>query len=178
MDLTERTISRRDVYNGRILRLHVDQVSLPNGAVASREVADHPGGVGILALDDQRRVALVRQYRYAFSRVVTEIPAGKLEIGDGDPLAAAKRELREEMGATARSWQSLGELIPSPGCYGETLYLYLARELSFEAPAPDEDEFLEREWVPLEELLQRCVSGALCDAKTVAAVLKAVYLGI
>jgi len=178
MDLTERTLSRREVFTGRIIRLHVDQVSLPNGAVASREIVDHPGGVGILALDGQRRVALVRQYRYAFSRVVTEIPAGKLEPDESDPLAAAKRELREEIGATARKWQSLGKLIPSPGCYGETLHLYLARELTFAAPAPDEDEFLECEWAPLEELARRCASGALCDAKTVAAVLKAVYLGI
>lgn len=176
MDLTERTLHRREIYRGRILEVHVDQVSLPNGGVAAREIVEHPGGVGILALDDQHRVALVRQYRYAFSRVVTEIPAGKLESGEDDPLAAAKRELQEEIGAAAAHWESLGTLLPSPGCYAEVLHLFLARQLTFTAPRPDEDEFLESEWMPLGELAAQCLRGEIQDAKTVAAVLKAVCL--
>ena len=173
MDLTERTLSSREIYSGRIVRLRLDDVRLPNGETARREVVDHPGGVGILALDAKGRVPLVRQYRYAFSRVVTEIPAGKLEPGEGDPLAAAKRELREEVGAEAARWDDLGTLLPSPGCYGEILHLYLARDLTFGAQSPDPDEFLEVEYVPLQELLLRCLRDELHDAKTVAAVLKA-----
>ena len=178
MDLTERTLSRQEVYQGRIVGVHVDQVSLPNGKTARREIVTHPGGVAILALDDKRRAAVVRQYRYAFSRVLTEIPAGKLEPGENDPLAAARRELREEVGAEAGHWESLGTLLPSPGCYDEVLHLFLARELTFAAPQPDEDEFLECEWMPLEELAQQALSGVLSDAKTVAAALKAVCLGL
>lgn len=178
MDLTERTLSRQEIYQGRIVGVHVDQVSLPNGKTARREIVTHPGGVAILALDDKRRAAVVRQYRYAFSRVLTEIPAGKLEPGEADPLAAARRELREEVGAEAGHWESLGTLLPSPGCYDEVLHLFLARELTFAAPQPDEDEFLECEWMPLEELAQQALSGALSDAKTVAAALKAVCLGL
>jgi ADP-ribose pyrophosphatase len=176
MDLTERTLSSREVFHGRIVRVRVDEVRLPNGNTSSREVIDHPGGVCILALDEQNRAAIVRQYRYAFGRVMTELPAGKLESGE-EPFVTARRELAEEVGATAAEWIDLGELIPSPGCYAETLHMYLARGLTFRAPQPDEDEFLEAEFVPLEELAERCLSGELRDAKTVAAVLKARALG-
>ena len=177
MDLTERTLSRRDVYRGRILTVHVDEVSLPGGHRSHREVADHPGGVGILALDDRGRAAVVRQYRYVFGRVMTEIPAGKLESGE-EPALTARRELMEEVGASAAEWTDLGMLIPSPGCYGERLYLFMARGLTFSSPCPDEDEFLETSFVPLEELERRCLSGEIQDAKTVVAVLKARAMGL
>ncbi|MBQ2061415.1 MAG: NUDIX hydrolase [Oscillospiraceae bacterium] len=177
MDLTERTLSSREVFHGRIVRLRVDEVRLPNGKTAKREVIDHPGGVCILALDDQRRAAVVRQYRYAFGRVMTELPAGKLEPGE-EPFSTAQRELAEEVGATAAEWTDLGELIPSPGCYAETLHMYMARGLTFRAPNPDEDEFLETEFVPLAELEEQCLSGQIRDAKTVAAVLKVRAMGL
>ncbi len=176
MDLTERTLSSREVFHGRIVRLRVDEVALPNGKTAKREVIDHPGGVCILALDEQNRAAVVRQYRYAFGRVMTELPAGKLEPGE-EPFATAQRELAEEVGATAAEWTDLGALIPSPGCYAETLHMYLARGLSFRAPHPDEDEFLEASFVPLAELAEQCLDGRIQDAKTVAAVLKARAMG-
>ncbi len=176
MDLTERTLSSREVFHGRIVRLRVDEVELPNGNTASREVIDHPGGVCILALDEQNRAAIVRQYRYAFGRVMTELPAGKLEPGE-EPFTTAQRELAEEVGATAAEWTDLGKLIPSPGCYAETLHMYMARGLTFRAPAPDEDEFLETEFIPLDQLAEQCLSGQLQDAKTVAAVLKARAMG-
>jgi len=172
MDLTERTLSSREIFRGRVVRLHVDEVSLPNGKTSLREVVDHPGGVCILALDGENRAALVRQYRYVFSRVMTELPAGKREPGE-PPEVTARRELYEEVGAEASEWTDLGTLIPSPGCYGETLYLYLARGLTFGDQHLDEDEFLNVEWVPLSELAERCLSGEIQDAKTVVAVLKA-----
>lgn len=171
MELTEKTLTSREVYRGRILRVREDTVRLPNGKTAEREVAEHPGGVGILALDGGD-VLLVRQYRYAFSRVLTEIPAGKREPGE-EPFVTAQRELREEIGATAGKWTELGALIASPGCYGEVLYLYMAQELTFGDTHPDEDEFLDVVRMPFDRAVELCMTGELTDAKTVAAVLKA-----
>ena len=105
------------------------------------------------------------------SRVLTEIPAGKREPGE-EPFLTARRELQEEVGATAGRWTELGTLIASPGCYGETLYLYMAEELHFGATHPDEDEFLEPLRVPFDEAVRQCMDGTLTDAKTVAAILK------
>lgn len=174
MDMTEKTLSGREVYRGRILRVREDTVSLPDGTTSTREVVEHPGGVGILVLDGDE-VLLVRQYRYVFSRVLTEIPAGKREPGE-EPFTTARRELKEEVGAEAKSWTELGTLIASPGCYGETLYLYLAQELTFGETNPDEDEFLEVVRLPFEQAAAQCLSGELTDAKTVAAILKAKIL--
>lgn len=170
MELTEKTLTSREVYRGRILRVREDTVRLPNGKTAEREVAEHPGGVGILALDDGD-VLLVRQYRYAFSRVLTEIPAGKREPGE-EPFVTAQRELREEIGATAGKWTELGALIASPGCYGEVLYLYMAQELTFGDTHPDEDEFLDVVRMPFDRAVELCMTGELTDAKTVIALLK------
>ena len=171
MDMTEKKLARQDIYAGRVVKLHVDTVELPDGGTSIREIVDHPGGVAILALDEENRVSVVRQYRYAFSRVTLEIPAGKREKGE-EPLLTAQRELKEEVGAEAGEWVDLGKLLPSPGCYGETLYLYLARHLQFGEVSPDEDEFLAVERIPFDELAQRCLRGEIEDAKTVAAVLK------
>lgn len=170
MELTEKTLTSREVYRGRILRVREDTVRLPNGKTAEREVAEHPGGVGILALDGGD-VLLVRQYRYAFSRVLTEIPAGKREPGE-EPFVTAQRELREEIGATAGKWTELGALIASPGCYGEVLYLYMAQELTFGDTHPDEDEFLDVMRMPFDRAVELCMTGELTDAKTVIALLK------
>ncbi len=170
MELTEKTLTSREVYRGRILRVREDTVRLPNGKTAEREVAEHPGGVGILALDGGD-VLLVRQYRYAFSRVLTEIPAGKREPGE-EPFVTAQRELREEIGATAGKWTELGALIASPGCYGEVLYLYMAQELTFGETHPDEDEFLDVVRMPFDRAVELCMTGELTDAKTVIALLK------
>ena len=171
MDLTEKTVDSREVFKGRIIRVRLDTVRLPNGKKSTREVVEHPGGVAILAIDSEDRVLLVRQYRYPFERVLTEIPAGKREPGE-PPFITAQRELQEEVGVTADTWTELGTLIPSPGCYGETLYLYMAQDLHFGATHPDEDEFLEPLRVPLDEAVRQCMDGTLTDAKTVAAILK------
>lgn len=174
MDMTEKMLESREVYRGRILRVREDKVLLPNGKTGTREVVEHPGGVGILALDGDE-VLLVKQFRYAFSRVLAEIPAGKREKGE-EPFVTAQRELKEEIGAEAAEWTELGALIASPGCYGETLYLYLACGLTFGETHPDEDEFLEVVRVPFDEATAMCMDGRLTDAKTVAAILKARFL--
>ena len=172
MDLTENFVSRQDIFQGRIVTLHVDTVTLPDGNTALREIIDHPGGVGILAIDDDDRVFMVQQYRYAFSRAMWEIPAGKREAGE-EPLVTAKRELQEEVGVTAERWLPMGQLIPSPGCYAERLYLFMARGLTLGDTHPDDDEFLTVSRVPFTELSRACLSGEIQDAKTVVAVLKA-----
>ena len=171
MDMTEKTVSSKLIYDGKILRLHVDTVELPNGKQALREVADHPGGVAIVAIDRDDNVLTVKQYRYVFSRVVEEIPAGKLERGE-DPHDAALRELKEETGATPERFTELGPIIVSPGAYGEVLHLYLAEGLDMGATSPDEDEFLDLVKTPFDQMVQRVLSGELTDAKTVVGVLK------
>ena len=175
MELTEKTLSSETIFDGRILHVRRDTVLLPNGHQSTREVVDHPGGVGVLALDGQGRALLVSQFRYPYGQVLREIPAGKLEYGE-DPAQAAVRELREETGAVAGSFQSLGELYPSPGYCGEIIRIYLARELSFGDASPDEDEFLGLERVPFSQLVEQVLSGEIRDAKTIAAVLKAKLL--
>ena len=176
MELTERTLRREDKFAGRILTVHVDTVELPDGRTAAREVADHPGGVAVLALDGDNNVLTVTQYRYPFGRQLLEIPAGKLDCPGEDPCAAGLRELREETGAVPGRYESLGRILPSPGCYGEILHLYLARDLRMEGQRLDEDEFLNVERIPFAEMARRCLSGEIEDAKTVAAVLKAKIL--
>lgn len=171
MDMTEKQLSRETVYEGKILHIYRDTVLLPNGKEGVREVAEHPGGVAVIAIDDQDRVLTVKQYRYVFSQVMEEIPAGKLERGE-DPDEAALRELKEETGAVPEHFTKLGRIIASPGCYGEVLHLYLAEGLHFGETNPDEDEFLDLIRTPFDEMLARVLSGEIEDAKTICGILK------
>ena len=171
-DLTETMVSREEKYRGKILSVHVDQVRLPNGRTAVREVVDHVDGVAILPLDERNNVLTVTQYRSVFGRPLLEIPAGKLEPGE-DPVAGALRELKEETGAVPDVFLPLGRILPAPGCYSELLHLFLARGLRVGEQSPDPDEFLRVERIPFPEMVHRCLTGEIEDAKTVAAVLKA-----
>ena len=171
MNLTEKKLSSEKIFDGRILHIRRDTVELPDGAQSTREEVDHPGGVGVLAMDDEGRVLPGRQFRYPCEKVLSEIPAGKLEYGE-DPEKAALRELREETGAVPGKFRSLGELYPSPGYCGEIIRLYLAQELTFGETALDEDEFLDVERMPFGELTELVLQGEIRDAKTIAAVLK------
>lgn len=172
MELKETTLSSKKIFDGHILHVRLDTVRLPDGSEASREVVDHPGGVCVLALDAQDRALMVCQFRYPYEKVLWEVPAGKLEYGE-DPEQAAIRELKEETGATAGEFASLGELYPSPGYCGEIIRMYFARKLTFGETHLDEDEFLNMERVPFDQLVERVLSGEVKDAKTIAAVLKA-----
>ena len=153
MDLTEVKLRRKDVFEGKIMTVHVDDVRLPNGEEATREVVDHVDGAAVLALDEANRVLVVRQYRYVFGKVLDELPAGKLDPGE-DPVTGALRELKEETGAEPETFLPLGKL---------------QQQL-------DPDEFLNVERVPFDEMVHRCVNGEIDDAKTVAAVLRAKVL--
>ena len=171
MNLIEKPLSQDYKYKGKIVNMRVDEALLPNGQKALREVVEHPGGVCIAAVTDQRELLFVRQFRYPYEEIVTELPAGKLERGE-DPLEAGKRELAEETGATAARYTSLGKLYPTPGYCGEIIHLYMAEGLTFAAANPDEDEFLEAERIPLREAVKLVMAGQLPDAKTQVAVLK------
>lgn len=171
MELTEKTLSSEKIFDGVILHIRRDQVELPGGGRSVREVVDHPGGVCVLALDSQWQALLVSQYRYPYQRVVREVPAGKLEYGE-DPREAALRELREETGASPGTFQSLGELYPSPGYCGEIIRMYLARKLTFGEASLDEGEFLNVERMDFARLVELVLSGEIRDAKTIAAALK------
>lgn len=175
MDLTEKTLSTEVIYRGAITTLTVDQVRLPDGKQAGREVVRHPDGVAVLALDGEDRAVLVTQYRYPLGRTLLEIPAGKLDPGE-DPRTGALRELSEEAGVEPEELTGLGSIFVSPGFCDERIYLYLARGLRQVERHPDEDEFLSVSWMPFEELLGRVLSGEIEDAKTAAAVLKAALL--
>ena len=178
MELLEKTLSSEMKFKGRIVTLRLDEAELPNGRKASREVVEHPGGVGILPLYEDGTVTLVRQFRYPFQKVIAELPAGKLEYGEDHRLAAL-RELSEEVGAAPDELTYLGCIYPSPGFSSEVLHMYLARGLRQGECHPDEDEFLERERIPFQTLVERVMSGEITDGKTVAAALKVkVLLGL
>ncbi len=172
MELTEKRLSGETVFDGKIMHVRRDTVLLGDGSKAMREVVDHSGGVCVLALDDDGCALIVSQFRYPHERVLREIPAGKLERGE-DPFEAARRELREETGAVAQRWESLGEIYPTPAYCGEIIRMYLARELTFGETDMDEGEFLTMERVPFDKLVAEVLAGKIRDAKTVAAVLKA-----
>lgn len=171
MDLIEKTLFSEKIFDGRILHVRRDTVLLPDGGEAAREVVDHPGGVCVLALDEENRALLVSQFRYPYEKVLREVPAGKLEYGE-DPARAAIRELEEETGAVAGEFRSLGELYPSPGYCGEVIRMYLARDLTFGETHLDKDEFLNLERIPFDRLVEQVLSGEIRDAKTIAVTLK------
>ena len=171
MDLTEKPISRIEVFSGRILTMRVDRVQLPDGRESTRELVSHPGGVGVAALTDGGELLLVQQYRYPYGAVLTEIPAGKRDPGE-EPLETGRRELEEETGYVADRYEPLGTVYPSPGYTDEVIHLYLATGLHKTAAHPDEGEFLHVLRCPLSRLVQQALAGELPDAKTQIAILK------
>jgi ADP-ribose pyrophosphatase len=167
---TEKKISSNLVYEGKILKLKVDQVMLPNSQKASREVVEHAQGVAVAALDEDRNVFLVSQYRYPAAKEILEIPAGLLEEGE-EPLAGAQRELREETGIEARDWLYLFSIYSSPGFTDELIHLFMARNIHFSAQELDEDEFIKIIKIPLDHAVEAIKKGEICDAKSVACLL-------
>ena len=165
-------IERKEVFDGKVIHVVCDTVTLPDGKTATREVCLHIGAVCVIPLLSDGTVLMEKQYRYPHGRVFLEIPAGKLNFAGEDPLEAAKRELREETGAVAKKYTYLGEMIPSPAVLSEKIQMYLAEEITFDLQQLDEDEFLEIEKIPLRELYKMVMRGEISDAKTQIAVLK------
>lgn len=172
MNLTEKQLSSEYKFKGRVINLRRDEVLLPDGKTSTREVIEHNGGVCVAAVTDNGEVLMVRQFRYPYSEVVLEIPAGKRNSPDEDPLQCGMRELSEETGASAQKFTFLGELYPSPGYCGEIIWMYAATGLTFGEQNPDEDEFLLCERLPLDRAVEMVLSGEIKDAKTQAALLK------
>lgn len=160
----------RNVFKGRVLTLNLERVTLPNGQVADLEIAHHPGGAAIVAVDDAGRVCLLRQFRHAAGGWLEELPAGKLDGGE-PPIECARRELAEEAGVEAGRWEKLGEYLSSPGVLTEVIYLYLARELTPVDAVPEEHEVFEVRWLPLAEAVQRAASGGIRDGKSIVGLL-------
>lgn len=174
--LKETKIDSKEIYDGAILHVYKDTVTLPNGKPAGREVVRHVGAVGIVPVTEDGKVIVERQYRYPLDMVITEIPAGKLDSKAEDRLEAAKRELREETGITADEWVDLGLYYPAAAYTDEKITLYLARGLHFGEQSLDDDEFLNLEAVPLTELVDHVMAGKITDGKTQVAILKAARL--
>lgn len=171
MKLTEKTLNKSYVFNGKIINVRVDDALLPNGKTAKREVVEHNGGVCIAAITDNDEILLVKQFRYPYGETIYEIPAGKREK-DEDPFVCGQRELKEETGATAKTYVDLGQLYPTPGYCGEIIWIYAARDLSFGETNPDDDEFVETERIPFDTALKMVMNGEIKDAKTQTAILK------
>ena len=175
MEMKETTLKRRDIFCGRIMTIHEDEVLLPDGKTAKREILDHNGGVCVAAMDDKGRLAFVHQFRYAYGKVITELPAGKLEKGE-EPDEAIKRELHEEVGAQGYDWKKLGTLYPSPGYTSEIIHLYFCRLGKMGEQELDEDEFLDVEFIGLTDALDMVMRGEIEDAKSQTLILKTAYL--
>ncbi|AOV08111.1 NUDIX hydrolase [Sporosarcina ureilytica] len=168
----EKTIATNSIYNGKIISLQVDDVELPDGNHSKRELVKHPGAVAIIPITDEGKIIVVKQYRKALERTIVEIPAGRIEPNE-DPKLTAIRELEEETGFGTNDITYLQSFATSPGFADEIIHLYVAKELyAIENPAEgDEDEFIERLEVSVEEAEKMVASGEIYDAKTAFAIL-------
>lgn len=169
--MNETVIHREDLYDGRIVKLSIYTMRLPNGREAKREIVRHPGAVALVALDNEGRVLLVRQYRAAAGRVLLEIPAGTLKPDEPPPLCA-ERELQEETGYRPNKLESIGNIYVAPGYTTEYIHLYLATDLHESRLNLDDDEFIEVERVPLVEAIAMIERGEIEDGKTITALLR------
>ncbi|MFK9093164.1 NUDIX hydrolase [Bacillus salipaludis] len=169
--LEEKTLHSEEIFSGKIISLHLQDVELPNGKHAKREIIKHPGAVAILAITDDNKIVMVEQYRKALERTIVEIPAGKLEK-DEEPALCARRELEEETGYECDSLELLTSFYTSPGFADEIVHVYIAKGLTKKENAADldEDEFVELEELTLEEAEQYVKEQKIYDAKTIFAV--------
>ncbi|HEY2676014.1 MAG TPA: NUDIX hydrolase [Steroidobacteraceae bacterium] len=167
-------IATQPIYSGRIIEVSSERLRYANGREHDLDFVRHPGAAAVVAVDGMMRVCLVRQYRHGVADFLWEIPAGKLDPGEA-PEVCAVRELAEETGVTARRWTSLGTFLPAPGIFTEVIHLYLARDLEVGPPAPDADEELEIEWLPMPDAVDRVLRGEWNDGKTALALWRAQY---
>lgn len=171
MVFEEKTIESQKVFEGRIIDVRIETVEFPDGTTAYRELVNHPGGVGVLALTSEGKIPLVKQFRKPFEKVMYEIPAGKLDKGE-QPLVCGMRELKEETGYSAEKYVDLGCIYPSPGFVDEITYMFFAKGLEKGQDNPDDDEFLDVEEFTVDEVREMIFNNEINDAKSVAAFLK------
>lgn len=167
---SEVVLGREPIYEGRVVRLYLETVQLPDGRTAQREVIRHSGAVAMVPLHDDGQVTLVRQYRLPAGQQLLEVPAGTLEPGE-DPLACAVRELQEEVDLRPGRLTPLGGVFVAPGYTSEFIHLYLAMDLTPSSLEGDADEFVEAVRMPLNEALAMIERGEIQDAKTMTALL-------
>lgn len=169
--MQERKLSSEIKFDGKLIKVTYD-IAEVNGKEAWREVVHHPGASAVVAIDEDNRIIMEKQFRYALNDYLLEIPAGKLDAGE-DPLVCAKRELEEETGIIASEWISLGTIATSPGFCNEVIHLYVAKGLSKGEIHWDEDEYVEVERYTFDELLQRIKEEKIKDSKSLSALLLA-----
>ena len=162
----------RLIYEGRVIKLGIESVTLPNGVALELEVVRHPGGAAVVALDEHDRICMLRQYRHAGGGWLWEIPAGKLEP-DETAASTAPRELAEEAGLHAGRWETLGKITVTPGFCDEIIHLFLARNLTGIATQQEPHELIEIHWLPLGDALEMVYDGTISDAKTMLGLLLA-----
>ncbi len=176
MKLTETTKQVHEIFDGRIIRVHVDDVELENGKMTKREVVEHPGGVCAAVLTPENELIFVRQFRYPYKEVLLELPAGKLERGE-DPFKAMKREQLEETGTAAEKYVSLGKIYPTCGYSAEIIYLWACRVTQDTGSLHlDEGEFLNNVRIPLEKAVEMVLNNEIPDAKTQIGILRTARL--
>ena len=168
----EEQIASREIYDGRIIKVRVDDILMRNGNQSVREVVDHANAVVICPIDDEGNVHMVRQYRYAAKQTLLELPAGLIEEGE-DPDDCAQRELAEEIGYASRNLRILGGFWSSPGFCTEFMYAYLAKDLIPRKLQADDDEDIQVEKVPISRIPQLIRLGEIQDAKSIAVLLMA-----
>ena len=178
MDMREKQLSYQYFFEGKIMKARLDEVLLPNGRRARREVCEHVGGVGVLPVDRSGNIILVRQFRYPYDTELREIPAGKLDHGAEDFTACGARELKEETGCTAGRIVPLGAQYPSPGFLTEVVHLFAALDLTEGEMQPDEDEFVEVVRLPIAEVEAMIARDEIRDAKTIVAMYRARLKGL
>jgi ADP-ribose pyrophosphatase len=162
------------IHSGRIIDVSTERLRYGNGREYDLDFVRHPGAAAVVAVDGAGRVCLVRQYRHGITDFLWEIPAGKLDAGEA-PQVCAVRELAEETGVSAQRWTSLGRYLPAPGIFSEVIHLFLARDLVIGAAAPDADEELEMQWLPMADAAAMVLRGEWNDGKTALALWRAQY---
>lgn len=175
MRLFEKTVSSKEIFKGKIIEVHLDEVELPDGQIRPRELVIHNGGVCVAALSKEGTLKFVRQFRYPYQKVLLELPAGKLEKGE-DPMQAGIRELEEECGVKANSVISLGQVYPTVAYDTEIIHLFLTTDYTETAQHLDDGEYLDVEDIPLEKAVELVMNGEISDSKTAVLVLKTARL--
>jgi ADP-ribose pyrophosphatase len=168
-------LSLTPIFSGRVITLNVERVQLPNGNVADLEMIHHPGGAAVVAIDDQDRVCLLRQYRYAAKGWLWELPAGKIDNRE-PPFDTVQRELEEEAGCQAATWRSLGDYYSSPGIFTEVVHLFMATQLAQVDIKQEEHEVIEVHWKPFDEALAMAHAGEIRDGKSLVGLFRAAGL--
>ncbi len=165
-------LKREPIYQGKVIDVAVETILLPDGSQVDLEMVRHPGGAAAVALDEQDRVCLLRQYRQASGGWLWELPAGRIDPGEA-PFETARRELLEEAGLEAADWAELGFMHSSPGIFTEVIHLWLASDLTRAAADHEHGEMIEIHWMPLVQALDWCNDGTITDSKTLVGLYRA-----